>query len=227
MKHPLLEVQSLKKWFIINKSISSLLKGIDLVIEEKTSYAIIGRSGAGKTTLLQILATLDSFSEGKLLYQGKNIQQLDQDALRNKEFGFVFQSFYLLDDLSSLENVLLPAHIAKQSPLLSREHIKRAHELLDRCQILAKKDLKAALLSGGEKQRVAIARALFMKPRILFLDEPTGSLDKTTEDVLIKLLFQTASEEGTSLVLVTHNEALAKQADHHFILEDGKLNQLN
>lgn len=219
MTQPILEARSLKKWFFLEEKKSFLLKGIDLVIQPKSSYSIMGRSGAGKTTLLQILATLDSPSEGQVLFKGKDISLLNQEELRNRSFGFVFQSFYLLEDLSVFENVLLPAQIARTPSLF----YERAKHLLERCQLHTKKEMKASHLSGGEKQRVAIARALLMYPKILFLDEPTGSLDKENENAILSLLLETAKEEETSLLLVTHNEALARETTHQFHIEDGLL----
>lgn len=214
---PLLEARSLTKWFAVDGEVCSLLKGIDLVIEHQKSYSIMGRSGAGKTTLLHILATLDTPSGGSLLFNGEDIARQDQERLRNHSFGFVFQSFYLLEDLPVLENILLPAHIAR-TPHLFHE---RALFLLDRCQLFHKKTTKACHLSGGEKQRVAIARALLMRPKLLFLDEPTGALDADTEQSIFSLLFEAAREEASSLLLVTHNESLAQQADCRLVLEDG------
>ena len=219
MKTPLLEAQSLKKSFSVDGKETLLLKGVDLKIEHETSYSIVGRSGEGKTTLLQILASLDTPTHGKLLFNGTNFLHLNLEELRNRHFGFVFQSFYLLEDRTVLENVLLPAQIAKQGRLFQ----ERALFLLDRCHLMKKKMTKASHLSGGEKQRVAIARALLMKPKLLFLDEPTGSLDKENEKVILNLLFETAKEEETTLLLVTHNEALANEATFRFLLEDGHL----
>ena len=218
MKTPLLEAKNIKKWFPSEEQEAPLLQGINLSVEAETSYSIMGRSGAGKTTLLQILATLDTPSEGTLFFKGASVLTLDQEKLRNRSFGFVFQSFYLLEDLSVLDNVLLPQRIAT---LPSLE--ERALSLLDRCHLHHKRGIKASHLSGGEKQRVAIARALLLSPQILFLDEPTGSLDKENEESLLSLLFETAKEESTSLLLVTHNEALAERAHVQLILENGIL----
>lgn len=222
----LLEAIGLEKWFYTDGVATHLLKGIDLAIEESTSYAIMGRSGAGKTTLLQTLATLDIPSKGTLLHEGVPIATLDQDQLRNKYFGFVFQFFYLLEDLSLLDNVLLPASIAGFSAHRNSAYHDRALLLLERCGLAHKKDLKTCHLSGGEKQRTSVARALLLKPQILFLDEPTGSLDKENENSLITLLYDSAQEEKTSLVLVTHNEELAKRATFRYRLEDGLLKKL-
>lgn len=216
---PLLEARSLKKWFSSEDETSFLLQGIDLVVEQNRSYSIMGRSGAGKTTLLQILATIDTPSDGELFFQGQNVALLDKEALRNSSFGFVFQSFYLLEERSVIDNVLLPASLAGRK----FSHLERAYRLLDRCGLLQKKDHLASVLSGGEKQRVALARALLLQPKLLFLDEPTGSLDKQSEQAILSLIFETAQQEASSLILVTHNEALAKQADHHFRLENGFL----
>ena len=216
-QRPILEAKSLTKWFAVDGEVCSLLRGIDLVIEPQKSYSIMGRSGAGKTTLLHILATLDTPSEGSLLFKGSNIALLDQEQLRNHFFGFVFQSFHLLEDLPVLENVLLPAQIARRAKFFH----ERALSLIDRCHLSHKKTTKACHLSGGEKQRVAIARALLMRPQLLFLDEPTGALDAETEQSVLSLLFETAREENSSILLVTHNDSLAQQANCRMVLEDG------
>lgn len=222
----LLEAIKLEKWFYIDGTATHLLKGIDFTIEENSSYAIMGRSGAGKTTLLQTLATLDTFTKGTLLHEGHPVSSLDQDLLRSKNFGFVFQFFYLREDQSLLDNVLLPASIAHIPTHIGSPLYQRALYLLTRCGLLQKKDLKTCHLSGGEKQRTCVARALLLQPQILFLDEPTGSLDKENEIMLMKLLYETAKEEKSTLILVTHNEELAHDAEHRYRLEDGVLKKL-
>lgn len=226
VQHTILEAIGLEKSYQVDGTVTHLLKGITLDIEANSSYAIMGRSGAGKTTLLQTLATLDFLSNGTLLYEGQSVARIDQDLLRREKFGFVFQFFYLLEDRTLLDNVLLPAYIAQYSTKEKSSHHERALHLLNRCGLLHKKDLKACHLSGGEKQRTCVARALLLRPQILFLDEPTGSLDKENEVLLMKLLFETAKEESSTIVLVTHNEELALQAEHRYKLEDGLLKKL-
>ena len=219
MTTPLLEARSLQKWFFYDGVKAPLLQGIDLTIYPKDFYSIMGRSGAGKTTLLQILATLEPSSQGELLFKGQSVKTLDQEKLRNQCFGFVFQSFHLLEDRSVVEIVLLPASLAR----CHDQYTKRAMELLHRVGLQGKASVLASHLSGGEKQRVALVRALLMKPKLLFLDEPTGSLDQESETLVFSLLLETAKEEETALLLVTHNETLACQATHQFSLEEGYL----
>lgn len=223
MTRVLIEAQDIQKWFYTDGVATHLLKDITLSIESNTTYAIMGRSGAGKTTLLQILATLDAPTDGTLLYEGKTISAQKADLLRSLHFGFVFQFFYLLEDRSLLENVLLPAHIAKLPTGPSTPLFERAIYLLTRCGLIQKKEMKACHLSGGEKQRASVARALLLHPQILFLDEPTGSLDKENEKSLMSLLFETAREEGATLLMVTHNEDLAAKAAHRYRLDEGHL----
>ncbi len=195
-----------------------LLRGIDLQIAAGESIAITGRSGEGKTTLLHILGTLEPFDSGKLIIAGKPIESVNSAQLRNQFLGFVFQSFNLLEDFSVLDNVLMPARIARTNP--SPEHGLR---LLAKVGLEQRADFPAKLLSGGERQRAAIARALCNSPKILFADEPTGNLDRAHATAIGQLLFDIAHTENMTLILVTHDQELAGRCHRTYALSNGIL----
>jgi lipoprotein-releasing system ATP-binding protein len=191
-----------------------LLSNISLDLHAGESIAITGRSGEGKTTLLHILGTLEPFDSGELTIVG----QSSTPTLRNRHLGFIFQSYNLLEDFTALENVLLPARIARQNP--STQH---GLSLLSSVGLLSRAHHPAKLLSGGERQRVAIARALCNNPDILFADEPSGNLDRPNADAIGTLLFDLVRQKNKSLILVTHDETLAKQCDRRLHLSSGTL----
>ena len=206
-----------QKEFIIFENFS-----LDILAGEQV--AITGRSGSGKSTLLGILATLDQASSGKLIVCGESITELNEEQralVRLKYIGFVFQSFQLLPHLTALENVMLPLRLQKNFNFASAE--KKALALLQKVGLERQATQTPKVLSGGEQQRVAIARALISDPKIIFADEPTGNLDTQTAKEIEQLLFQLNREFGTTLVLVTHDPALAKQCQRHFELLDGRL----
>ena len=188
-----------------------ILKGIDLEIKAHESVAIVGASGSGKSTLLGLLAGLDVASEGSVWIDGVELGALDEDErarLRADKVGFVFQSFQLLPSLTALENVMLPLELHGNPN--ARE---RAEHFLSRVELSERTDHYPNQLSGGEQQRVAIARAFAAEPAILFADEPTGNLDTDTGAHVIDLLFEINREQGTTLVLVTHEHRLADRCD--------------
>ena len=206
-----------QKEFIIFENFS-----LDIFAGEQV--AITGRSGSGKSTLLGILATLDQASSGKLVVCGESIAELNEEQralVRLKYIGFVFQSFQLLPHLTALENVMLPLRLQKNFNFASAG--KKALALLQKVGLERQATQTPKVLSGGEQQRVAIARALISDPKIIFADEPTGNLDTQTASEIEQLLFQLNREFGTTLVLVTHDPALAKQCQRHFELLDGRL----
>jgi len=206
-----------QKEFIIFENFS-----LDILAGEQV--AITGRSGSGKSTLLGILATLDQASSGKLVVCGESIAELNEEQralVRLKYIGFVFQSFQLLPHLTALENVMLPLRLEKNFNFASAE--KKALALLQKVGLERQATQTPKVLSGGEQQRVAIARALISDPKIIFADEPTGNLDTQTAKEIEQLLFQLNREFGTTLVLVTHDPALAEQCQRHFELLDGRL----
>ncbi|WP_314749266.1 ABC transporter ATP-binding protein [Tannerella forsythia] len=200
-----------------------ILKGIDLTIDAGEIAAIVGPSGAGKTTLLQIIGTLDKPDSGTLLIEGIEPFRLNEKQMadfRNRHIGFVFQFHQLLPEFTALENVMIPALIARQ-PTSAAE--KRAKELLDFLKLSDRIKHKPAELSGGEKQRVAVARALVNRPSVILADEPSGSLDTQNKEELHALFFDLRNEMGQTFVIVTHDEQLATQADRIIHMKDGQI----
>ena len=213
----------------LNKSVKTaeadleILRGIDLEIKRGETAAIVGTSGSGKSTLLGLLAGLDSPSGGDIYLDDTNIVQLDEDEraiLRSQKVGFVFQSFQLLPALTALENVMLPLELA------GRDDARvMAEDYLARVGLGERLHHYPRTLSGGEQQRVAIARAFAAKPLILFADEPTGNLDTATGAKIIELLFGLNEEEGTTLVLVTHDNTLADRCQRKLVMTAGQLSE--
>lgn len=222
MRTPLaVEVIKLNKHVSSSDTLLTILRDLDLAVTHGERLAIVGSSGSGKSTLLGLLAGLDSPSSGKVLINGDDIGVLDEDgraAIRGKSMGFVFQSFQLLPSLTALENVMLPLQLAgrKDANVLALATLARVG-LEQRLSHYPKQ------LSGGEQQRVAIARAFAPKPAILFADEPTGNLDAVTGQRIIELLFTLNAEAGTTLILVTHDLALAERCQRVLRLQDGQL----
>ena len=200
-----------------------ILRGIDLEIKRGETAAIVGTSGSGKSTLLGLLAGLDSPSGGDIYLDDTNIVQLDEDeraVLRSQKVGFVFQSFQLLPALTALENVMLPLELAGRDDARTM-----AEDYLARVGLGERLHHYPRTLSGGEQQRVAIARAFAAKPLIMFADEPTGNLDTATGAKIIELLFGLNEEEGTTLVLVTHDNTLADRCQRKLVMTAGQLSE--
>jgi len=198
-----------------------ILKGITLEIKSGESVAIIGASGSGKSTLLGLLAGLDVASAGMVTLNGTELGALDEDGrarFRARHVGFVFQSFQLLPALTALENVMLPLELQGHSNVA-----EQAEHYLRRVELGARMKHYPLQLSGGEQQRVALARAFAARPAILFADEPTGNLDTRTGERIIDLLFELNREEGTTLVLVTHDQALADRCQRRLRMDAGAL----
>jgi lipoprotein-releasing system ATP-binding protein len=210
----------------IHKYYDSLqvLKGIDLHIKKGEIVSIVGASGAGKTTLLQILGTLDKpsvESETSLFINGEDILNKNDKMLskfRNNHLGFIFQFHQLLPEFTALENVCIPAYIARKD---KSETEKEAKKLLDYLGLSHRMEHKPNALSGGEQQRVAVARALINKPLVIFADEPSGNLDTASAENLHQLFFKLREEFGQTFVIVTHNEELANMADRKLVMVDG------
>ena len=199
------------------------LRGVNLSIEKGEFVSIIGASGAGKTTLLQILGTLDKPDMGEVTINGTNVFALSDDeqaAFRNKHIGFVFQFHQLLPEFTALENIMIPALIAKRE---KAEAEREAKELLAFMNLSERADHKPNELSGGEKQRVAVARALINKPDVLLADEPTGSLDSKNKQDIHRLFCQLQQEMGQTLVVVTHDMEMASGSGRIINMQDGRI----
>ena len=209
----------------INKHYGSLhvLKDVNLTIGEKEIVTILGPSGAGKTTLLQIAGTLDTPDSGRILYDGEAVQGLSDkklSAFRNSHIGFIFQFHQLLSEFSARENVALPAMIGGMS---RAKALRRADELLDLLGLADRRQHKPAQLSGGERQRTAVARALVNNPRVVFADEPTGSLDSRNRDEIQELFSGLRDSLGQTFVIVTHDPTLSDIADRTIHMADGRV----
>lgn len=207
----------------IYKSFGELdvLKGVNLNVKQGEIVAIIGKSGAGKTTLLQIIGTLDRPTKGQIIIGGTDVFALkDKElaAFRNKHIGFIFQFHQLLPEFTALENVCIPAMIAREK---KNQYKPRAEKLLQELGLAERMNHKPNELSGGEKQRVAAARALMMNPDIILADEPTGSLDEKNKKELSELLLKLRKEYGQTILLVTHDKELAGIADRIIEIKDG------
>jgi ABC-type lipoprotein export system ATPase subunit len=220
---PVLWAIGLKKEFYSGGRKISVLRGVDIQLPRGESVSIRGESGSGKSTLLNILAGIESPDLGTVLWAGESIGDLAGSALNCKRarfLGFVFQSYYLIPELTALENVILAGRIAGQPMRLARE---RALELLERLGLSERLHSHPEKLSGGERQRAAIARALLNEPSMVFADEPTGNLDEKTAGRVMEELFAVVRDYGASLLLVTHNPAFAKLTDASLLLHEGLL----
>ncbi len=197
-----------------------ILKGISFQIEAGETVAIMGKSGEGKSTLLHIFGTLEAPTEGSLLICGKEPQKSTVATLRNEHIGFVFQAYHLLEDFSTLDNVLMPLKIGRSS---SEEGKKKALDLLKEVGLYGKEKTLVKYLSGGEKQRVAIARSLMNEPDLILADEPTGNLDQSHSQEIQDLLLGKAKQLQKALIVVTHDEDFASKCDRLLFLKEGQL----
>lgn len=207
----------------VHKSFDSLhvLKGVNLKVEQKEIVSIVGPSGAGKTTLLQILGTIDNPNQGLVMFNGKDVSRMnekEQSAFRNQEIGFIFQFHQLLPEFTALENVMIPALIAGKDNKKSKY---KAEKLLEFMKLSDRLTHKPSELSGGEKQRVAVARSLINDPKLILADEPSGSLDTKNKVELHQLLFDLRDEFGLTIIIVTHDEDLARLSDRKIEMQDG------
>ena len=223
----MIRLRGVRKSYTTNKVVNEVLKGVDLDIEAGDFAAIVGRSGSGKTTLLNIIGALDSDYQGSVEVDGKALDKLDDvsiSAYRNQNIGFIFQSFYLLEHMSCIENVALPASFARGDEGMTHEAaLARAREVMDRVGLADKCEALPNTLSGGQKQRVAIARALFNKPRLMICDEPTGNLDLTTAKSILALFRELNEDQGITLVIVTHDLMISDACKHVVHLDEGKI----
>ena len=199
-----------------------IIRNISFDVPSRQFVAVMGPSGSGKSTLLGLIAGLDWPTSGTILIDGQDITELREDEmaqLRGKKLGFVFQSYHLIPTLTALENVILPMEFSRGT----NGAMARAEYLLESVGLIERRDHYPAQLSGGEQQRVALARAFMMRPAVLLADEPTGNLDSANGKHVLELLIRLNEEEGTTLILVTHDELLASHAERRIVLRDGRI----
>ncbi|NRB73862.1 MAG: ABC transporter ATP-binding protein [Verrucomicrobiales bacterium] len=214
------EARDIVRTFEIGDNKIEVLRGVSLEVQHGEKLFLVGPSGAGKTSLLYTLAGLEKPNEGQVFIDGKSLYELprrEQAKVRNARMGYVFQSFFLMPELTALENVMVPALIR------GRQGKDRALELLDRVGLGARSGHLPNELSGGEQQRVAIARSLINEPDIIFADEPTGNLDSKTGVAVMELLMELADEKERTLLVVTHDNQLAEQGERMVTLVDGRI----
>ena len=220
MAKPLIQITKIKRDFVLGNEIVYVLKGIDLEINKGEYVALMGPSGSGKSTLMNLLGCLDTPTSGSYILNGKDVSKMHDDELaeiRNKEIGFVFQTFNLLPRTTALDNVALPMIYAGYS---KSERMIRAEEVLNQVGLADRMDHQPNQLSGGQRQRVAVARALVNRPSIILADEPTGNLDSKTSEEIMKL-FGDIHKLGNTVIIVTHEEEVAAYAHRVIRLRDG------
>ena len=218
---PIIAVEHVFKSVTDSTGTLDILRDIDFRLAGRETAAIVGASGSGKSTLLSIIAGLDTPTRGTVRLDGQDLFAIDEDAraaLRAQKVGFVFQSFQLMGNLTALENVMLPLELAER-----RDARKAATEMLARVGLGQRLSHYPKVLSGGEQQRVALARAFVVQPAVLLADEPTGSLDFATGETIMKLMFELNRELGTTLVLVTHDRAIAAQCERRITIDAGRV----
>jgi len=214
--------ENLHRGYSVGKKRIEVLHGIDLQIQRGEKVFLCGPSGAGKTTLMYILAGLERPEQGKVWVDGQNLYALSrrqQARVRNKWMSYIFQNYYLMPELTALENVMVPAMIG------GKDSLDKARESLERVGLENRIDHLPAELSGGEQQRVAIARALVNSPQVIFADEPTGNLDSRNGAQVMEMLLALSAEDGATLVVVTHDEALAENGDRKLVIKDGMISE--
>ena len=217
----ILQASNINKSFTNGASKLMVLENLSFALEKAEIVTIMGQSGAGKSTLLNILGTLDSPDTGSLIINGHDVEKLNENALctlRNLELGFVFQFHHLLPEFTALENILMPNWISNQD-----SKIAHAHDLLNKVDLMERKDHYPNQLSGGERSRVAVLRAIINEPSMILADEPTGNLDEKNAGKLIDLFIEINKDFGQSIVLTTHNPDIASIGDRKLILDDGQL----
>jgi len=225
MSEEILIAKGLRKTYSLGTSRLEVLKGIDLAVRRGEVLSIVGASGAGKSTLLHLMGGLDAPTDGEVFLDGVSLFRLSNTqrcVLRNRRIGFIFQAYHLLPELSALENVCLPSLMNRVGQGDGAREF-RAKELLQKVGLGERLDHRPAELSGGEQQRVAIARALVNKPTLLFADEPTGNLDSKTGETMMTLLMELRRDQDLTVVVVTHDEHVARFGERQLTMTDGKL----
>ncbi|MEY8415823.1 ABC transporter ATP-binding protein [Tissierella praeacuta] len=218
-----MELIDVHKEFILGNNKIKAVDGVSLSVHKGERLRISGRSGSGKSTLLNLMAGLEKITLGKIIIDGSHLEQLnerDRIRYRRKNIGFIFQSYNLLPQYTALENVALPLILRGMAP---KERLEKAREIMERVGIYSHAKHKPNEMSGGQQQRVGIARALVTNPNIVFADEPTGNLDTRTSKEVMDLLIKFFIKEGTTFILVSHDEIAAEYTTRTIYLEDGKL----
>ena len=218
----LLKLKKVNLKYKTGKDNISVLNDINLITKKKETVSIVGESGSGKTSLIMLVGGLERATSGKIFFQDQEITKLSDDQvskIRKKSIGIIFQSFYLIPNYTAVENVALTLELNK-----FKNPVRNAKELLDRFGLKHRLNNLPSQLSGGEQQRVAIARAIAMKPELILADEPTGNLDSENSLMISKILFNYVREEGSSLIIVTHDTKLANKTDRKIKIKDGKIN---
>ena len=217
----LLRLKNVNLKYQTGKDLIKVLQGIDLTTKRKETISIVGESGSGKTSLIMLIAGLEKATSGKIFFKDQEISKLNEDEvaeIRRKNIGIIFQSFYLIPNYTAVENVALTLELNK-----FKNPEQKAKNLLDRFCLKHRFNNLPSQLSGGEQQRVAIARAIAMKPELILADEPTGNLDSENSTMIADILFNFAKEEGSSLIIVTHDSKLANKAKRKIKIKDGKI----
>lgn len=225
----MIRLRGMRKSYRTGKVVNQVLRGVDLDIDAGELVSIVGPSGSGKTTLLHAIGGLDTDYEGRVEIDGKDLHELDDAALsayRNRDVGFVFQSFYLLSHLTCQENVALPALFSRGGDVLThKQALDRAVEVLEQVDLGEKVHAPPTTLSGGQRQRVAIARALFNHPKLMLCDEPTGNLDSVMGRAIIDLFRKLNEVEKITVIIVTHDPAISRATPRNILCKDGQLRE--
>ena len=217
----LLELQDIYLNYKTENTLVEVIKGVNLKINSGENVAVVGKSGSGKTSLIMLIAGLEKATSGKIIFEDQDISTYSEDELadlRKRKIGIVFQSFYLIPNYTALENVSLVLEINK-----TENAQKKSAELLEQFGLKDRLNHFPSQLSGGEQQRVAIARSIILSPKLILADEPSGNLDSENSKLIINLLFKYSKQNNSSLILVTHDQSIAKECDKIIEIKDGKI----
>ncbi|MBN2853027.1 MAG: ABC transporter ATP-binding protein [Clostridia bacterium] len=226
MTENIIDIKSLKKIYKVGKEEIHAVDGIDLSIKKGEVLSICGTSGSGKSTLLNLIAGLEKPTSGDIIFNNKNISKMSEKqktVFRRDHIGFIFQSYNLIHTQTALENVSMPLMFKK---IRKKERMKMSKQVLQKVELGDRYQHKPNQMSGGQQQRVGIARALVSNPEIVFADEPTGNLDSKTSDEVMSLMVKSIKENNQTLIVVTHDETIAKYADRTLHIKDGKIDKI-